>query len=193
MTRQCHVTHKICLGILLISVVEQALKLQQMDVKRTYLNSTLHKTIYMQQPEGCEDGMSWVYKLVKPLYGLKQAGHEWNNELDGKLKDHEYQHLTSDPCVYIWWDNGDVGILAIWVDNSLLFASTDQMIDHMKDVLSSGMGSYWPRGTTQDCWHWSNMYWQFYFHFSTKIYWEPSLQRRYVRCKPHCHAYGPKY
>ena len=58
MTRQCHVTHKICLGILLISVVEQALKLQQMDVKRTYLNSTLHKTIYMQQPEGCEDGMS---------------------------------------------------------------------------------------------------------------------------------------
>ena len=81
--------------------------------------------------------MGRVCKLVKPLYGLKQAGCEWNNELDGKLKDHEYQCLTSDPCVYIRRDNGDFGILAVWVDDSLLFASMDQMMDHMKDALSS--------------------------------------------------------
>ena len=80
--------------------------------------------------------MGQVCKLVKPLYGSKQSGHEWNNELDGKLKDHEYEHLTSDPCVSIQRDNSDFGILAIWVDNSLLFASMDQMMDHMKDVLS---------------------------------------------------------
>ena len=76
-------------------------------------------------------------KLVKPLYGLKQAGREWNNELDGKLKDHDYQHLTSDSCIYIQRDNDDFGILAVWVDDSLLFASTDQMMDHMKNALSS--------------------------------------------------------
>ena len=68
---------------------------------------------------------------------MVQAGREWNNELDGKLKDHEYQHLTLDPCVYIQRDNSKFGILAIWVNNPLLFASTDQMMDHMKDVLSS--------------------------------------------------------
>ena len=42
---------------ILALVLMQDLRLQQMDVKGTYLNGTLHKTIYMQQPEGCEDGM----------------------------------------------------------------------------------------------------------------------------------------
>ena len=78
-----------------------------MDIKGTYLNGTLHETIYMRQPEGCEDGTGQVCKLVKPLYGLKQAGHKWNNELDEKFKDHEYQCLTSDPCDYIRRDNSD--------------------------------------------------------------------------------------
>ena len=41
---------------ILALVPMQDLKLQQMDVKDTYLNGTLHETIYMQQPEGCEDG-----------------------------------------------------------------------------------------------------------------------------------------
>ena len=41
---------------ILALVPMQDLKLQQMDVKGAYLNGTLHETIYMQQPEGCEDG-----------------------------------------------------------------------------------------------------------------------------------------
>ena len=45
--------------------------------------------------------MEWAEFVSWLNHGLKQAGCEWNNELDGKLKDHEYQRLTSDPCVYI--------------------------------------------------------------------------------------------
>ena len=38
-------------------VAAKGLKMQQMDIKGAYLNETLEETIYMQQPEGCEDGM----------------------------------------------------------------------------------------------------------------------------------------
>jgi Reverse transcriptase (RNA-dependent DNA polymerase) len=44
------------LHAILALVVKKWFKMQQMDVKGTYLNRTLQETIYMQQPEGCEDG-----------------------------------------------------------------------------------------------------------------------------------------
>ena len=108
-----------------------------LNVKGAYLNGTLQETIYMRQPEGCEDGTGRVCRLIKTLYGLKQAGREWNNELDGKLKVHEYERLFADPCAYIRRDAGNFGILTVWVDDSLLFASSDSTMDHMKDTLRS--------------------------------------------------------
>ena len=50
------------------------LQLNQMDVKGAYLNGILQETIYMEQPEGYKDGTGRVSRLVKTLYGLKQAG-----------------------------------------------------------------------------------------------------------------------
>ena len=91
----------------------------------------------MRQPEGCEDGTDRVCRLIKSLYGLKQAGREWNNELDRKLKIHGYKRLFADPCAYIRRDAGNFGILTVWVDDSLLFASSDSTMDHMKDTLCS--------------------------------------------------------
>jgi len=75
--------------------------------------------------------------INQTLYGLKQAGHKWNNQLDEKLKSHAYQHLLTDPCAYIQCDGEDFGIMTIWIDNLLLFMSSDATIDHMKNVLCS--------------------------------------------------------
>jgi Reverse transcriptase (RNA-dependent DNA polymerase) len=91
----------------------------------------------MQQPKGCEDGINQVCRLIKPLYSLKQAGCEWNDKLDVKLKVHDYKCLFADPCAYIWWDAGNFGILTVWVDDSLLFASSDSTMDRMKEMLHS--------------------------------------------------------
>ena len=58
----------------------------QLDIKGAYLNGKLKQHVYMRQPEGYDDGTGRVCMLVKTLYGLKQAGREWNQEFDSKLR-----------------------------------------------------------------------------------------------------------
>jgi hypothetical protein len=86
---------------ILALVPSKKLQLQQMDVKGAYLNGVLQETIFMKQPEGCEDGTGRVCRLVKTLYGLKQSGCEWNKQLDEKLRKHGYTCLCSDLCAYV--------------------------------------------------------------------------------------------
>jgi hypothetical protein len=113
------------------------LKVQQMDVKGAYLNGVLQETIYMKQPEGCKDGTGRVCQLIKTLYGLKQSGREWNEQLDEKLRKHGYTRLYSNPCAYVRWDGDNFTIITVWVDDLLLFASSDWMMEHMKNSLRS--------------------------------------------------------
>jgi Reverse transcriptase (RNA-dependent DNA polymerase) len=103
------------------------LHIHQLDVKGAYLNGTLKEEVYMQQPEGYGDGTSHVCKLIKSLYGLKQAGREWNLELDCKLRKRKYMRLRSDPCVYIYHTDDDFVIITVWVDDMLLFATTIEL------------------------------------------------------------------
>ncbi|KAE9041874.1 hypothetical protein PR002_g4218 [Phytophthora rubi] len=41
--------------------------------------------IYMEQPEGYHDGTDRVCRLLKGLYGLKQASRIWNDTLHAYL------------------------------------------------------------------------------------------------------------
>jgi len=100
-----------------------------MDIKGAYLNGNLKEHVYMRQPEGYGDESGHVCLLVKTLYGLKQAGREWNRELDNKLRRRGYARLRSDPCVYIWRTGEDFAIITVWVDDLLIFATTIRLRD----------------------------------------------------------------
>jgi len=67
------------------------LHMHQMDIKGTYLNGMLKEHVYMKQPEGFNNGTGRICQLIKTLYGLKQAGHEWNIEFNSKLTKHRYK------------------------------------------------------------------------------------------------------
>lgn len=51
----------------------EGLELAQFDVKTAFLNGLLEEEIYMDQPEGFQDGTNRVCKLEKSLYRLKQS------------------------------------------------------------------------------------------------------------------------
>ncbi|GJW70598.1 retrovirus-related pol polyprotein from transposon TNT 1-94 [Tanacetum coccineum] len=61
--------------IFLSYAAQKSFTVFQMDVKTTFLQSTLKEDMYVCQPEGFinADHPSHVYKLKKALYGLKQA------------------------------------------------------------------------------------------------------------------------
>ncbi len=69
------VVHLETIHLLLMITATKGLKIHQMDVKGAYLNGTLDEWVYMQQPEGFEDGTDCICELLKSLYGLKQSGH----------------------------------------------------------------------------------------------------------------------
>src|SRR6267143_1622034 len=113
----------------------KGLKIQQMDVKGAYLKGILKEKVYMRQPEGYGDGTCRGCELIKTLYGLKQSGREWNRELDEKLKKFGFQRLCSDPCVYIKRDGNDLMIITVWVDDLLLIAKPDKLMEQTKSDL----------------------------------------------------------
>ena len=79
------------------------LLLKQLDVTTAYLQAPMHEEVYMRQPEGFEDPQRphAVCLLKKSLYGTKQAGHNWNNEVNSFITQVlGYTRTQSDPCLY---------------------------------------------------------------------------------------------
>lgn len=90
------------LRVLLSIIAVRDYNLELMDVQTAYLNADLKETVYMQQPEGYEEGgPSAVCWLRKALYGLKQAGREWNLHLDSFVCSLGFTRCVADTCLYI--------------------------------------------------------------------------------------------
>ena len=122
---------------LLACAISENWEIQQMDVKGAYLNSTIKEEIYMEQPEGYDDGTGCQCQLIKSIYGLKQAGCEWNIEFNQQLKAHGWKPSMVDPCAYFQKTTEGIEIIVVWVDDLLLFASNKALMTRMKSELQS--------------------------------------------------------
>lgn len=96
------VIRHVSIRILLSVVVEEDLKLEQLDVKTAFLHGDLDETIYMEAPEGFEDQFKpdEVYLLKKSMY-LKQAPRNWNEKFDGYMTEMGFEKSLTNSCVYI--------------------------------------------------------------------------------------------
>ena len=96
------VKHK-TIRVILAIATELDLSVHQLDVKTAFLNGDLEDEIFKKQPEGFVDEAhrEWVCRLLRSLYGLKQASRCWNLKLDEFLKLTGFTQLNADSCVYI--------------------------------------------------------------------------------------------
>ena len=108
-----------------------------MDVKAAYLNGNLEEEIYMKQAEGFEHPgqEEKVYQLHKSIYGLKQAGRLWYQKIDTYLESLGMKRLNADNCVYIRQNDGNVLVIALYVDDLLIFTNRIKELEELKKHL----------------------------------------------------------
>ena len=111
------------------------LKLRQFDVKSAYLHGRLNEIIYMNQPPGYNDNSGRSCLLVRSLYGLKQAGNVWNQELNRVLHEIKFDQLKSDYCCYIKRQDDDFTVLLVWVDDFISLSTKEDLNDTLEQDL----------------------------------------------------------
>lgn len=114
------VIHKKTIRVLMAIAIENDWQMKQYDVVGAYLNSPLEVTVFMEQaPCMSKSGMdpeNFVYKLLKSVYGLKQAGRNWNSFLKDCLLKTGLNKCKTDPCVYF----SESVIVGVYVDDFLV-------------------------------------------------------------------------
>ncbi|KAJ9545765.1 hypothetical protein OSB04_025472 [Centaurea solstitialis] len=110
----------------------------QMDVKTAFLNGKLTEDVYMEQPEGFEDpkNPNKVCKLLKSIYGLKQASRSWNLHFDERIKEFGFAKSEFEPCVYTKFSGSIVTFLVLYVDDILLIGNDVPTLQSVKSWLS---------------------------------------------------------
>lgn len=114
---------------ILAIAAKRKLKMMQFDVKTAFLYGELQESVYINQPKGFDDDSGRVYKLRKSLYGLKQASRCWNQKFTSFIEKFGFTPCESDHCVFVSNKDGNLTILAIYVDDGLLVGSCQASID----------------------------------------------------------------
>ena len=120
------------LRVILALAATHDLHLRSIDFSSAYLNGDLEEEVYMTQPEGFPQGSpSQVLRLKKSLYGLKQAGRQWNKKLFSQLESMGFKAIESDKSCYIYSRGSVKIILPIYVDDATPVSDSQAEIDQI--------------------------------------------------------------
>lgn len=149
--------------LLMALAVELNLEIHQLDINTAYLNGYLDEEIYMRSPRLLRDCLwklahnrtedpSLIKRatkmlqdidaggdtclLRKSLYGLKQAGRQWNKRLDTKLKDMRLSQSYNEPCLYFRKQNDEHLFVLVFVDDILVASQKEDRIARFKIELN---------------------------------------------------------
>ena len=124
--------------LLLALSAKEGWEVHHLDVKSAFLNGELLEEVYVMQPEGFEKKGEErkVYRLLKALYGLRQAPRAWNARLDKCLRDLGFRKCQHEQAVYTKCQNGNVVIIGVYVDDLLVAGSDQEEIELFKKKMN---------------------------------------------------------
>ncbi|CAI7880240.1 unnamed protein product [Closterium sp. NIES-53] len=110
-------------------------RIKQMDITSAFLNGIILDELYMQQPEGLDDGSGRVCRLKKAIYGLKQAPRAWYHKLEETLMARGFKKSECDHSLFLLQEKNKFLMLLVCVDDILLFSESSAMIEHVEEML----------------------------------------------------------
>ena len=111
------------------------MEIEQVDFVAAYLCSELDKMIYVEQPPGFKQE-EWrnektrlIWKLKCGMYGLKQAGCQWQKKISRVLECHEFKKLSADENVLIHEEFlTDITVMLYVDDIKMICKSIEQIL-----------------------------------------------------------------
>ncbi len=117
------------------------LEMMQLDVKTAFLYGTLEE-VYMHQPEvfvlpGREGE---VCRLIKSIYGLKQASRVWNVKFNEFIISFGLKRSQCDSCIYYRHlrqgeIDEEITFFILYVDDGLILSNVNQILLDMMEFL----------------------------------------------------------
>lgn len=122
----------------LAATSSKAWYIHQLDINNAFLHGDLTEEVYMLLPPGFQsDTPNQVCRLLRSLYGLKQASRQWNAKLSSALSSMGFRQSKADPSLFIKGrDNSFIAVL-VYVDDILVTSPNLQMIDDLKVFLDN--------------------------------------------------------
>ena len=124
------------LRTLLAKVTAEDMEIHQVDIKTAFLHGELEEEIYIEQPEGYEEGPpGTACKLNKSLYGLKQAPRAWFSRLNRELEDFGFKASDADPSLFTLHNKANSVYLLVYVDDILIAGDDTTTVNAIKQKL----------------------------------------------------------
>ncbi len=133
------VTNAGTIRIMLILMIMADWQGQIVDVKSVFLHGEFKdgKVIYMKVPCGFEKFYpdDVVLKLMKCIYGLKQAAMAFWHQLLLCMKSMGMTQSTTDPCLYHKWEEEGLVLIVLGIVNNLIIGSKKEVEKTNKGIM----------------------------------------------------------
>ncbi len=102
--------------------------MSQIDFVMAYPQALIEMDMYMELPQGIQkkhgNSKDHVLKLLRNIYGQKQAGCVWNHSLTAKLLEVGFTQSLIDNCVFYRRST----ILIVYMGDGIFIGDTDNQI-----------------------------------------------------------------
>ncbi|ELR18389.1 copialike retrotransposable element, putative, partial [Acanthamoeba castellanii str. Neff] len=108
------------------------------NINTAFLHTKLTKEIYISQPKGFINKQQphHVRRLLKSLYGLKQALLKWNHTINTHLCKSHLEPTDLDLCIYICQGH-HLAIIALYVDDCTIITHKSKLRG-VKQIIADG-------------------------------------------------------